>query len=94
MSGERVEGVVILGWREWGDWLKVIGYKGLEGFEELDGRMIWPNVGEVVLEVVNELSGSIMGTVVPDTEYCGIHSMRVGLYEGVWCKEPIGRIDY
>ena len=45
MSGERVEGVAILEWREWGDQLKVISYKDLEGFEELDGRMIRPNVG-------------------------------------------------
>ena len=35
-----------------------------------------------------------MGAVVPDTEYHGICSMRVGQYEGVWCKEPVGRIDY
>ena len=35
-----------------------------------------------------------MGTVVPDAEYGGIHSMRVGLNEGVWCEEPVGRIDY
>ena len=35
-----------------------------------------------------------MGTVVPDAEYGGIRSMRVGLNEGVWCEEPVGRIDY
>ena len=35
-----------------------------------------------------------MGTVIPDAEYRGIHPMRVGLHEGVWCKEPIGGIDY
>ena len=32
---------------------KVVVYKELEGFEEFDRSMIWPNVGEVVLEVVN-----------------------------------------
>ena len=35
-----------------------------------------------------------MGTVVPDTEYCGIRSMRIGLYEGVGCKEPVGGVNY
>ena len=35
-----------------------------------------------------------MWTIVPDTEYCGIHSMRAGLYEGVWGKESVGGIDY
>ena len=35
-----------------------------------------------------------MGTVVPDAEYGWICSMRVGLNEGVWCEEPVGRIDY
>ena len=35
-----------------------------------------------------------MWTVVPDAEYRGICSMRVGLYEGVWCKESIGGINY
>ena len=35
-----------------------------------------------------------MGTVIPDAEYSGIRSMRVGLNKGVWCEEPVGRIDY
>ena len=35
-----------------------------------------------------------MGTVVPDAEYGWICSMRVGLDKGVWCEEPVGRIDY
>ena len=35
-----------------------------------------------------------MGTVVPDTEYGGIGSVRVGLNEGVWSEESVGRIDY
>ena len=35
-----------------------------------------------------------MWTVIPDAEYCGIHSMRVGLYEGVWCEESIGGINH
>ena len=35
-----------------------------------------------------------MGTVVPDTEYGGIRSMRVGLNESVRCEEPVGWIDY
>ena len=94
MSGKGVEGIAILGWREWGDWRKVVSYKDLERFEELDRRMVRPDVGEIVLEVVNELSGSVVGAVIPDAEYCGIHSVRVGLNEGVGCKEPIGRIDH
>ena len=74
--------------------MKVVSYKDLERFGELDRNMIRPNVGEVVLEVVDMLSWGIMGTVVLDTEYCGICFMRVGLYEGVWHKEPVGRIGY
>ena len=35
-----------------------------------------------------------MGTVVPDAEYGGICSMRVGLNEGVRCEESVGWIDY
>ena len=54
----------------------------------------WPDVGKVVLDVIDQFGGSIMGTVVPDAEYGGICSMRVGLNEGVWCEEPVGRIDY
>ena len=34
-----------------------------------------------------------MGAVVPDAEYGGISSVGVRLNEGVWCKEPVGRID-
>ena len=56
--------------------------------------MVRPNVGKVVLDIIDQLGGSVMGTVVPDTEYGGICSMRVGLNEGVWCEESIGRIDY
>ena len=80
MSGERVEGVVILGWREWGDWPKVVGYKDLEDLEEFDGIVVQPNVGEVILKIVNELSWSVVGAVIPDTEYHRIHSVRVQLY--------------
>ena len=85
---------MILGWGEWSDWPEVVTYKDLEGFEELDGSVIWPDVGEVILDVIDQLGGSIMGTVVPDAEYGGIRSMRVGLNESVQCKEPVGRIDY
>ena len=35
-----------------------------------------------------------MGTVVPDAEYGGVRSMRVGLDERVRCEEPVGRIYY
>ena len=83
-----------MGRGEWGDWSEVVAYKDLEGFEELDGSVIQPDVGEVVLDVIDQFSGSVMGTVVPDAEYGGIHSMRVGLNESVRCKEPVGRIDY
>ena len=85
---------MILGWREQSDGSEVVSYKDLERFEELDGRMIWPDVGEVVLDVINQFGGSVMGAVVPDAEYGGICLMRVRLNEGVGCKEPIGRIDY
>ena len=83
-----------MGWGEWGDWSEVVTYKDLEGFEELNGGVVRPNVGKVVLDVINQLGGSVMGTVVPDTEYGGIRLMRVGLNESVWCEEPVGRIDY
>ena len=83
-----------MGWGEWSDRSEVVVYKDLEGFEELDGSVVWPNVGKVVLKVVDQLGGSIVGTVVPDTEYRGICSVRIGLDEGVWCKEPVGGIDY
>ena len=83
-----------MGWRERSDGSEVVGYKDLEGFEELDGSVIRPDIGEVVLDVIDLLGGSVMGTVVPDAEYGGIRSMRVGLNEGVRCEEPIGRIDY
>ena len=83
-----------MGWGEWGDWSEVVGYKDLEGFEELDGSVVWPDVGKVVLNVIDQSGGSIMGTVIPDAEYGGICSMGVGLNESVWCEEPVGRIDY
>ena len=35
-----------------------------------------------------------MGAVVPDAEYGGISSVGVRLNKGVWCEEPVGRIDY
>ena len=94
MSRERVKRVVILGWREGSDWAKVVGYKDLKGLEELDRGVIGPNVREVVLEVVDKLSWSVVRIVIPDTEYCGICSMGVGLYEGMGCKESIGSINY
>ena len=94
MSGKWVEGIVILGWGEWSDWSEVVAYKDLEGFEELDGSVVRPDVEKVVLDVIDQLGGSVMGTVVPDTEYGGIRLMRVGLNESVRCKEPVGRIDY
>ena len=83
-----------MGWGEQGDWSEVVVYKDLEGFEELDGSVVRPNVGKVVPNVIDQFSGSVMGIVVPDTEYGGIRSMRVGLNESVGCEEPIGRIDY
>ena len=85
---------MILGWRERGDGSEVVGYKDLEGLEELDGSVIRPDVGEIVLDVIDQFGGSVMGTVVPDAEYGGICSMRVGLNESVRCEEPVGRIDY
>ena len=69
-----------MGWGEWGNWLEVVVYKDLECFEEFDRSVVQPNVSEVVLKVINQLSGSVVWAVVPDTEYCGIHSVRVGLY--------------
>ena len=83
-----------MGWRERSDGSEVVGYKDLERLEELDGRVIRKDIGEVVLNVINQFGGSVMGTVVPDAEYGGVCSMRVRLNEGVWCEEPIGRIDY
>ena len=83
-----------MGWGERSDWSEVVTYKDLEGFEELDGSVVWPDVGKVVLDVINQFGGSVMGTVVPDAEYGGIGLMRVGLNEGVRCEEPVGRIDY
>ena len=83
-----------MGWREWSDGSEVVGYKDLERLEELDGSVIQPDVGEVVLNVIDQFGGSVMGTVVPDAEYGGICSVRVRLNEGVWCEEPVGRIDY
>ena len=85
---------MILGWREQSDGSEVVSYKDLEGLEELDGSVIQPDVGKVVLDVVDQFSGSVMGTVVPDAEYGGICSMRVGLNEGMQGEEPVGRIDY
>ena len=83
-----------MGWGERSDWSEVVTYKDLEGFEELDGSVVWPDVGKVVLDVINQFGGSVMGTVVPDAEYGGICSMGVRLNKGVWCEEPVGRIDY
>ena len=53
MSGERVEGVMVLGQREWGDWPEVVIYKDLEVFEEFERSVIQPDVREVVLKVIN-----------------------------------------
>ena len=83
-----------MGRREGSDGSEVVGYKGLEGLEELDRSVIRPDIGKVILEVVGQFRGSVMGTVVPDAEYGGVGSVRVGLNEGVWCEEPVGRIDY
>ena len=83
-----------MGWREWCDWSEVVVYKDLKGFEEFDRSVVRPDVGEAILDVANQLGGSVVWAVVPDAEYCGIRSMRVGLNEGVWCKKPIGGIDY
>ena len=44
---------MVLWWGEWGDWSEVVVYKDLEGFEEFDGSMVWPNVGEIFLKVVD-----------------------------------------
>ena len=59
---------MILGWGEWGDWSEVVGYKDLEGLKKLDGSVIWPDVGKVVLDVIDQFGGRVMGTVVPDAE--------------------------
>ena len=83
-----------MGWGEWSDGSEVVGYKDLEGLEELDGSVIRPDIGKVILDVIDQFGGSVMGTVVPDAEYGGIGSVRVELNEGVWCEEPVGRIDY
>ena len=53
MTGERVKGMVVLGWREWGNRPKVVIYKDLEGFEKFDRRVVWPNVQEIVLDVAD-----------------------------------------
>ena len=53
MSGRRIQRVVVLGWGEWGDWSEVVAYKHLEGFEELNGGVVQPNVGRVVFDVVD-----------------------------------------
>ena len=44
---------MILGWRERSDRSEVVSYKDLEGFEELDGSVIRPDVGKVVLDVID-----------------------------------------
>ena len=62
-----------MGSGEWGDWSEVIAYKDLEGFEELDRSV----VGKAVLDVIDQLGRSVMGTVVPDAEYSGICLVRV-----------------
>ena len=94
MGGKGIEWVAILGWRERSDRSEVVGYKGLKGLEELDGGVVRPDIGKVVLKVIDQFGGSVMGTVVPDAEYGGIGSVRVGLNKGVWCEESVGRIDY
>ena len=94
MSGKGIQGVTILGWGEWGDWSEVVVYKDLKGFEESNGSVVRPNVGKVVLDVIDQLGGGVMGTVVPDTEYGGICSMGVGLNESVRGEEPVRGIDY
>ena len=81
-------------WREQSDRSEVVSYKDLEGFEELDGSVVRPDVGEVVFEVIDQFGGSVMRAVVPDAEEGGIRPMRVGLNESVWCEEPVGGIDY
>ena len=52
MSRERVEGIMVLRWREWGDRPEVVVYKDLESFEEFDRSMVRPNVREVILKVI------------------------------------------
>ena len=94
MSGKGIQQVTILGWGEWGDWPEVIAYKDLEGFKELDRSVVQPDVGKVVLDVIDQFGGGVMGTVVPDAEYGGICAMGVGLNEGMGCEESVGRIDY
>ena len=94
MSRKGIQGITVLGWGEWGDRSEVVVYKDLEGFEELDGSVVRPNVGEIILEVVNQLGGWVVRTVIPDAEYHGVCSMRVGLDKGVWCEESIRGINY
>ena len=31
---------------------------------------------------------------MPDAEYCGVCSVRAGLYESMRGKESVGRVDY
>ena len=66
----------------------------MERLEEFDRIVVRPDVGEVVLEVVDKLSWSVVGAVIPDAEYCRVSLVRVGLYESVWHEEPVGWIDY
>ena len=53
MSGERVERIAVLGWREWSNWLGVVIYGDLGGFEKFDRSVVWPNVREVIFNVVD-----------------------------------------
>ena len=64
------------------------------GAYKLDGSVVQPDVGKVVLDVIDQFGGGVMGTVVPDAEYGGICAMGVGLNEGMGCEESVGRIDY
>ena len=93
-SGKGIQWVTILGQGEWGDWSEVVAYKDLEGFEELNGSVVWPDVGKVIFDVVDQFGGGVMGTVVPDAEYGGICSVGVGLNESMRCEESVGRVDY
>ena len=56
--------------------------------------MVRPIVGEIPFQVIKEFGRGIVGTVMPDTEYGGIGSVRVGLDKCVRCKESVGQIDY
>ena len=53
----------------------LLPYKYLEGFEELGRIVIRPDIGEVPFQVINEDGRGVVGPVVPDTKYGGIHPM-------------------